>query len=246
MSLSFTVSPPPPTASPPTCSRSPSARAPALGPGADAVDAALDGGLAAFLAEAGFEGKLGETLAVPTGGRLKAKAAVLVGIGDPAELTVDGLRRAAAAIARRASKAASVATTLADRRHRARRSPTPRRPSPRASCSARYQYLEYKGDATPSKLQEGHGHRGGRRGGAAPRSSRGATIGDAVTWARDLVNTPSKEKSPADVVAAARKLLRGTRRHRAGARREAARRRSAWAACSASARVRSRRRASSS
>jgi hypothetical protein len=34
-----------------------------LGPGADAVDAALDGGLAAFLAEAGFDGKLGETLA---------------------------------------------------------------------------------------------------------------------------------------------------------------------------------------
>ncbi len=43
----------------------PIVKGPAFGPGADAVDAALDGGLAAFLAEAGFEGKPGETLAVP-------------------------------------------------------------------------------------------------------------------------------------------------------------------------------------
>ena len=48
-------------------------------------------------------------------------------------------------------------------------------------------------------------------GGAAVRAAvgRGATVGDAVTWARDMVNTPSKEKSPADMVTAARKLLRG-------------------------------------
>ena len=125
----------------------------ALGPGADAIDAALDGGLVTFLAEAGFEGKLGETLAVPTAGRLKAKAAVLVGIGDPDELTVDGIRRAAAAIARRASKAASVATTLATAA-----------PGVDVADAAQavaegivlgsYQYLEYKGDASPSKLKK--------------------------------------------------------------------------------------------
>ena len=50
---------------------------------------------------------------MPDRGTLKAKAAVLVGVGDPDELTIDGVRRAAAAIARRAGKAASVATTLA-------------------------------------------------------------------------------------------------------------------------------------
>src|SRR5205814_6254515 len=76
----------------------PIAKGAVFGPGADAVDAALEGGLSAFLAEAGFDGKLGETLAVPTAGRLRAKAAVLVGIGEPSELTVDGVRRAAAAV----------------------------------------------------------------------------------------------------------------------------------------------------
>jgi leucyl aminopeptidase len=179
-----------------------------LGPGADAVDRALDGGLAAFLAEAGFEGKLGETLAVPTGGRLKAKAALLVGVGDPAELTLDGVRRAAAAVARRAGKVGSVATTLAT-------VGTELAVADAAQAVAEgfvlggYQYLEYKGNATASKLKKVTVI---APGGASVKAAveRGATIGEAVTWARDMVNTPSKEKSPSDMVAAAKKLLRGS------------------------------------
>jgi leucyl aminopeptidase len=179
-----------------------------LGPGADVVDAALDGGLAAFLAEAGFDGKPGETLAVPTGGRIKAKAALLVGVGDRADLTVDGVRRAAAAISRRAGKVASVATTLAE-------AGTGLDVADAAQAVAEgfvlggYQYLQYKGNATPAKLAKVTVL---ATGGAGVRAAvgRGATIGAAVTWARDMVNTPSKEKSPADMVAAARKLLRGT------------------------------------
>ena len=38
-------------------------------------------------------------------------------------------------------------------------------------------------------------------------------IADAVSWARDMINPPSKEKPPAEFAAEARKLLRGTRRH---------------------------------
>jgi leucyl aminopeptidase len=179
-----------------------------LGPGADAVDAALDGGLAAFLAEAGFDGKLGETLAVPTGGRLKAKAALLVGVGDPAALTVDGLRRAAAAVARRAGKVASVATTLAEAGDGLDAADAAQAVA-EGFVLGGYQYLQYKGDATPSKLKKVTVLASG---GAGVRSAveRGSTVGAAVSWARDMVNTPSKEKSPADMVAAAKKLLRGT------------------------------------
>jgi leucyl aminopeptidase len=179
-----------------------------LGRGADAVDAALDGGLVAFLGEAGFEGKLGETLAVPTGGRLKAKAALLVGVGDPAALTVDGVRRAAAAVARRAGKAASVATTLAAAGRDLALEDAAQAVAEGIVLGG-YQYLEYKGDAKPSKLKKVTVL---ATGGASVRAAveRGAAIGDAVTWARDMVNTPSKEKSPSDMVAAARKLLRGT------------------------------------
>jgi leucyl aminopeptidase len=180
----------------------------AFGPGADAVDAALGGGLAAFLAEAGFEGKLGETLAVPTAGKLRAKAAILVGIGDPGALTVDGVRRAAAAVARRASKAVSVGTTLASISKPELEVADAAQAVAEGFVLGAYQYLDYKGDATASKLKKvaiiGDG-------GAVVRNAvtRGAAIGDAVTWARDMVNTPSKEKSPAEMVAAARRLLRG-------------------------------------
>jgi leucyl aminopeptidase len=177
-----------------------------FGPGAEAVDAALGGGLASFITETGFDGKLGETLAVPAG-QLRAKAAILVGIGEPDALTLDGVRRAAAAVARRASKAASVATTLS--------SAGPQlAPADAAQAVAEgfvlgaYQYLEYKRDATPSKLAKvtviDAGGATTRRGVA-----RGVAVAEAVIWARDMVNTPAKEKSPAEMAAAARRLLRG-------------------------------------
>ena len=76
-----------------------------------------------------------------------------MGIGEPGSLTVDGVRRAAAAIARRASKAASVGTTVAG-------AGTELDAADAAQALAEgfvlgsYQYLEYKGDATPSKLKK--------------------------------------------------------------------------------------------
>ena len=156
---------------------------------------------------------------MPTAGRLKAKAAVLVGVGDPDKLTLDGLRRAAAAVARRARKVASVATTLASVGAGSRAPPMPRRRSPRAWCSARYQFLEYKRDGKPSKLAKVSDHRRRRRRGA--RRARRAVRRSPTrsSWARDLVNQPAKAKPPAEVAADARELLARPRRHRAGARR---------------------------
>ena len=58
----------------------------------------------------GFEGKAGQVLAVPTSDGL----AVAIGIGDPGSIDVAGLRSAAAAFARAASKHAQLATNLAD------------------------------------------------------------------------------------------------------------------------------------
>src|SRR5206468_3535252 len=64
-----------------------------LGPGAEVVDAALGGGLRAFIADVGFSGKAGETLAVPVDDRVAAKAVLLVGLGPSDEVTLTGLRR---------------------------------------------------------------------------------------------------------------------------------------------------------
>jgi leucyl aminopeptidase len=179
----------------------------AFGAGADVVDAALGGGLASFIAETGFDGKLGETLAIPAAGKLRAKAVILVGVGEPEELTLDGVRRAAAAVARRATKATSVATTLSSSGSQLDAGDVAQALAEGFVLGA-YQYLEYKRDATPSKLAKVTVLDAG---GAATRAglARGVAIAEAVSWARDMVNTPAKEKPPAEMAAAARKLLRG-------------------------------------
>ncbi|MSO79808.1 MAG: leucyl aminopeptidase [Acidimicrobiia bacterium] len=178
-----------------------------LGPGADAVDAALGDGLVAFLKEAGFNGKPGETLTVPLPARSLAKTAVLVGLGPRAEVSTTVLRRAGAAVARRASKTTSVATTLAAAADGL---------DPDVAAGAvtegfalgSYRFLEYKSEGEPSRLRRvvlvGVG---GAKVDAAIKNAQ--VITDAVAWARDMINEPSGAKSPAQFAAAARRLLAG-------------------------------------
>jgi leucyl aminopeptidase len=187
-------------------SRGAGAPARVLGPGADVLDAALDGGLVAFLDEVGFEGKLGDVIAVPTGGKLRAKAALVVGVGDPAALTADSLRRAAAAVARRSTKVTSLATTLAAAASELSDADAAQAVAEGLELGA-YQFLEYKRDPQPSKLAKVTLIGGGN--GVRAALARGSAIATAVRWARDLVNTPSKEKPPAEIAAEARALMRG-------------------------------------
>ncbi|MCU1429132.1 MAG: putative cytosol aminopeptidase [Actinomycetia bacterium] len=180
-----------------------------LGPGAEAVDDALGGGLGEFMDEADFSGKRGETLAVPTNGQLGAKAVVLVGMGKRDDLSPDAIRRAGAALARRAKNVRSVATTLLDA------APPSSDPALNAQALAEgvalgsYQFLRYKRDAKPSRLERVLviGRNNAKVRAALDRAS---AIAAAVSWARDLVNEPAGAKAPADVVTAARALLRGT------------------------------------
>jgi leucyl aminopeptidase len=182
----------------------------ALGPGAEVVDAALDGTLAGFLEEAGVEGKPGETLVIPTPTGIKANAALLVGVGDPEKLTLEGVRRAGAAVARKASKAATVATTLADLSEPAGldRADTAQALAEGISLGS-YQFLRYKKDPKPSRLRRVTVLGGGGTGVRAALE-RGATVAGAVAWARDMVNEPSRDKPPATFVSESRKRLRGS------------------------------------
>ncbi|MGQ0804483.1 MAG: leucyl aminopeptidase [Actinomycetota bacterium] len=181
---------------------------PELGPGADALDAALDGGVGDFMKEAGFEGKPGQTLAVPTMGRTGASAAVLVGVGPLAEVTADGLRRAGAAVARQAKKATSVATTLLDLKGAADL-PTADAAQALAEGFAlgSYRFLKYKDEGDASKLRRVIVV-GLDSAGVKSALERGATIATAVNWARDIVNEPAGAKSPAAFADAARRLVR--------------------------------------
>ena len=179
-----------------------------LGPGAEALNRALGEGLPAFMEEAGFEGKVGETLAVPTAGALGARAALLVGLGPADEVTVDGIRDAAAAIARKASK-------VSERGDHARRRRARRCRSCRGGASA--------GGRSPARglpvprvqvgsdaVEAGRGHRArARRCRRHAALERGAAVATAVIWARDAVNLPAGEQPPAAFAESAQKLLRG-------------------------------------
>jgi leucyl aminopeptidase len=179
-----------------------------LGPGADAVDAALGGLLRAFMVESGFAGKPDETLVVPTAGATAVPAAVLVGLGDRHAVTPDTLRRAAAAVARRAVRARSVVTTLTQAAPEGGSADSAAQAVAEGFVLGSYRFLAYKSDGEASKLARVHVI-GDRDAKTRAGLERGATVAAAVSWARDMVNEPSGAKSPAQFAAAARRLLAG-------------------------------------
>ncbi len=177
-----------------------------LGPGAAAVDAACDGDLVGFMTRAGFTGAKGQALFVPLRG--PAKSALLVGLGNEADVTADSLRVAGALVSQRASGSARVATTLADA--------APANVERAAAVQALvegfmlggYEFLEYRSKKSERKLATVVILGGG---GAATRSAlaRGEVVADAVLWARDMVNTPARELSPELFAKATQARLRG-------------------------------------
>jgi leucyl aminopeptidase len=180
-----------------------------LGPGASAIDDAIDGTLAEFMAEADFEGKRGEQLAVPTRGRIGARAALLVGVGDKDKFDLNAIRRAAALMARRASKVESVATALLDAVDPDIDRAVAAQALAEGVCLGTYQFLRYKSEGKPSRLSRVVVV---TRGGARVRAGleRGARIAEAVAWARDLINEPAAGKSPDDIARLAQKLARAS------------------------------------
>src|SRR5262249_10368656 len=153
----------------------------------------------------GFEGRPGQTVLVPSSGRLTATAVLLVGVGEPEKLTLDALRRAGATLARAASKVAAGATTLLDAAPQGVGADVAAQALTEGIVLGAYQFLEYKSEGSPTKLRRVtvlDGRADVKRGVA-----RGAAIARAVVWARDIVNEPSGAKSPAEFAASARRLL---------------------------------------
>ena len=180
-----------------------------LGPGADLVDEAIGGTLADFMKETDFDGKRGEVLAVPTGGRLATGAALLLGVGDADTFDAGAIRRAGAVLARRAARVVSVATTLLDAAAPDVDPAAAAQAFAEGVCLGRYQFLRYKSDGKASKLA-----RVLVIGKADPKVraglARGARIAEAVAWARDLINEPAAAKSPADVAELAKEVARAS------------------------------------
>lgn len=156
------------------------------GPGAEAVLEDLNGSASAAIAAAGFTGAAGQVVSVDSAGRL----VLLVGLGDDTD--AEGVRRAAGVAGTATRRMSSVATTL----HRIDVDGA-------ASAVAmgfalgRYEFGDYKSD-DPTVPDGTLAFVGGEV--DAPAVDRALTIAAAVADARDLVNTPPRDKAPEHIV----------------------------------------------
>src|SRR6185312_11494665 len=150
---------------------------------AEAVLQGLEGRAREFAGAAGFEAKPGRLLLLP--GKDGALAGVLFGIEAPDARVKDLFRPG------------QLATALPPGRYRFANAPHDARLAALAFALGSYQFTRYrKGEARDVRL-------------AVPDGADGedlSRIADAVTLARDLINTPANDMGPAELEAAARAL----------------------------------------
>ncbi|HEY3749771.1 MAG TPA: leucyl aminopeptidase [Pseudonocardiaceae bacterium] len=166
---------------------------PVLAPGADAVDAAMDGHLLDVLVTLGATGKADEIVKLPTLGKLAATVVLAAGLGKPAvdgTLSAEQVRRASGAAARALTgvkRAASLLSTI------------DLGAAVEGTVLGAYRFDQYKSTSNDESVrrvdfvvpEEGTNkdHRGTLKAATA--------IGEAVTFARDLINTPPNDLYPA-------------------------------------------------
>ncbi|MGV9915334.1 leucyl aminopeptidase [Streptomyces tendae] len=177
---------------------------PSVAPGAEAVDKAYDGRLAAVLETLGASGSEGEVTKLPAPSGFKAPVVVAVGLGAEPEkdagFDAEALRRAAGAAARALAGAKKAAFAL------------PLAEAADAGVVAEgvllgaYSFDAYKETAKETKAAKGNGKAplaeaallGGKPRDKAYKAAieRAAAVAEELNRARDLVNTPPNDLNP--------------------------------------------------
>jgi leucyl aminopeptidase len=172
---------------------------PVPAPGAEEVDAALGGNLAETLAALGATGKAEEVTKIASAGKLAAPLIAAVGVGSPADGSApfdgEALRRAAGAAVRALTNGKPLRVALA----------LPARDGAEAEAVALgallggYTFGRYTGKRQDTDVIL----LGGDTEGAAARAR---ALADAMTLARDLVNTGPSDLYPATLAAEAERV----------------------------------------
>ena len=149
----------------------------------------------AALAANGFEGKAGQSLAIPTGDGL----AVAIGVGEPGETTANDLRSAGAAFARAAVKHTELATSLADVDGVDARAAA--QAVTEGVLLASYRYVGLKNDESgAAKLNALTLTAGAKRSkGVEQGAASGQIVAGAAAMARELANTPPSYLNAKDI-----------------------------------------------
>ncbi len=177
-----------------------------------AAGAALDGKLLDVLKQERFEGKANQKLVVPTYGKLPASALVLLGLGKRSAYTHEAFRMAAGTVAREARRlqSAKIAVALPEGVDLAE--------AVRAGAEGlrlgAYRFDKWKTQDTPDKgfsiSQASLHHEDLRRNAAAQKALElGNAIGEAVAFARDLINESPSLMTPTALAQAAQKMAKG-------------------------------------
>jgi leucyl aminopeptidase len=160
------------------------ARSPLL----DALDAALGGAVRTAISDDEFTAKKDSALTVVTYGRATPRKVLLLGLGPDAKVTPVEVRAAGARASRAANaeKATSLGLALADAE------PATILAATLGATLGAYRFTRYlTGDRRPKKELE------------RVTVAHGESVGRAVNLARDLVNDPPNEMTPAAFAAAA-------------------------------------------
>jgi leucyl aminopeptidase len=144
-----------------------------------------------YLAERGFEAKVGETTTLPGAG---GTTVVAVGVGEPDKVTAETLRRSAAALVKAAWRDPRVATTLLAAAPAGLDPALAAQAVAEGALLASYRFTTYKSDPQACRIESlsvvGDGT------GADRGIQRGVRIARAVALARDLVNQPAGAMTP--------------------------------------------------
>ncbi|MEU6127823.1 leucyl aminopeptidase [Saccharopolyspora sp. NPDC047091] len=175
---------------------------PEIAPGGDEVAAAFDGDLAKVLATLGATGKAEEVVKLPAGSGLRADVLLAVGLGKVTgdSPTGEQVRRAAGAAARALSGVAHAATTLGALDLGA---------AVQGTVLGAYSFRKYKSEPGDDPVNQVDLIVPDAKDDAAKHALKGGTaIGESVTIARDLINTPPNDLYPGSFADRASELAR--------------------------------------
>ncbi|WP_232668854.1 leucyl aminopeptidase [Pseudonocardia sp. TRM90224] len=169
---------------------------PRLAAGAEEVDKAFGGELAALLATAGATGKADEVVKVLTRGAITAPLLVAVGLGKD-EPGAEQVRKASGAAARALTGVGHAVSTL---------SLIDLAAAAEGTLLGAYTFTEYRTNGSGGRGPVGTVDLVSGADGAADTLRTAVAVADAVRTARDLINTPPNDLYPETFAARAREL----------------------------------------
>jgi leucyl aminopeptidase len=179
--------------------------------GDDAGPGLKDTGLAGAYGAARLTGKRGEDLLVSRrdGDRFAAANVLLVGAGPKDDFDVTAMRRTLAKAAAGVRRFPSVATTFAQA-FGARQAADAVQAAVEAIDLGSYRFGRYKTSKDDGALRKAAVLVSQRWDATAMKraAQAGEIVGDAVRWARDLVNTPAGDLPPAEIAREAQRMAK--------------------------------------